>query len=164
MSRSSVSRNTDRAPRRTGSSRRQDRRRETKNGTHSSAASGGSSSSWTRHGTALPGWTDLEPSRNRRRSTTDGSFLENASTLRFALVVLTVACGLTLYVGHVRATADLLSQLRNAQVENRRLHLKHNRLKGKYERRTGPSAIYERAHEMGLRASITYGPPIDIDE
>jgi hypothetical protein len=126
----------------------------------SQAASGG----WVRHGTALPGWTDLEPSANRRRRTPgDRSFLENVSTGRFALLVLAIAGLFTLYIGHVHATTDLYDQLQEARAENQRLHLKHNRLKGAYDRRTGPSVIYERARELGLRESVTYGPPITTE-
>lgn len=122
------------------------------------------SDGWVRHGTALPSWTDLEPPKNRRRSTSDGAFLENVSTLRFALLILAVAAVFTLYVGHVHATSDLYSQLQQARTENQRLHLKHNRLRGERDRRAGPSVIYERARELGLQESVTYGPPISIDE
>lgn len=112
----------------------------------------------------MPGWTDLEPPRNRRRTTRDDSFLEHVSTVRFALVVLAIAGAFTLYVGHVHTTSDLLNELQDARAENRRLHLKHNRLKGEFDRRTGPSVVYERAREMGLRATVSYGPPITLDQ
>ena len=127
----------------------------------SQAASGG----WVRHGTALPSWADLEPSTNRRRRAPgDRSFLENVSTGRFALLILAIAGLFTLYVGHVHTTTDLYNQLQEAQAENQRLHLKHNRLKGAYDRRTGPSVIYDRARDLGLQESVTYGPPISTDE
>ena len=125
----------------------------------SNAASDG----WVRHGTALPSWTDLEPSQNRRRNSSDGAFLENVSTLRFSLLILAVAAVFTLYVGHVHATTDLYNQLQQARAENQRLHLKHNRLQGAFGRRVGPSVIHERARELGLRESVTYGPPITIE-
>lgn len=123
-----------------------------------------SSDGWVRHGTALPSWTDLEPPQNRRRKTTDDSFLQRVSTVRFALLVLLVAGAFTLYVGHVHATADLVTELQEVRAENQRLHLKRNRLKGEFDRRTGPAVIYERARELGLRASTSYGPPISLDE
>lgn len=138
-------------------------RRETRSNGHA-PTNRSSSSGWSRHGTALPGWTDLEPSKNKRRDTTDESFLENVSTLRFALLVLLIAGGFTLYVGHVHATKDLLNKVQEARAENQTLHLKRNRLKGEFDRRTGPSVIYERAREIGLEASVTYGPPITIDD
>lgn len=75
-----------------------------------------------------------------------------------------MAGAFTLYVGHVHATTDLANELQETRAENRRLHLKHNRLKGEFDRRTGPSVIYERARQMGLRASVSYGRPISIDE
>jgi len=128
-----------------------------------SEASEGTPGGWTRHGTALPSWTDLEPSQNRRRSSSEGTFLENVSTLRFSLLILAVAGVFTLYVGHVHATTDLYNQLQQAQSENQRLHLKHNRLQGEFDQRVGPSVIYDRARALGLRGSVTYGPPITVE-
>jgi dihydrodipicolinate synthase/N-acetylneuraminate lyase len=117
-----------------------------------------------RHGTALPSWADLEPSTNRRRSAaSEDSFLEHVSTGRFALLILAIAGLFTLYVGHVHATTDVYNQLQQARAENQRLHLKHNRLKGAYDRRTGPSVIYERARALGLQESVTYGSPITVE-
>ena len=128
-------------------------------------ASGSGGSGWSRHGTALPGWTDLEgPQNRRRRDAGDTSFLQRMSTGRFALLVLLVAGAFTLYVGHVHATKDLLNTLQEARTENQRLHLKRNRLQGIYDRKTSPNVIYERARDLGLEASVTYGPPITIDE
>jgi hypothetical protein len=127
-------------------------------------ASGATPDGWTRHGTALPGWTDLEPSQNRRRSTSGDAFLENVSTLRFSLIILAVAGLFTLYVGHVHATSDLYSQLQQARSENQRLHLKHNRLQGEFDQRVGPSVIYERARALGLQSSVAYGPPITVED
>jgi len=125
--------------------------------------SGPEADGWTRHGTALPGWADLEPSTNRKRTASDDTFLQNVSTGRFALVILAVAGLFTLYVGHVHATTDLYNQLQQAQKANQQLHLKHNRLEGAYDRRTGPSVIYERARELGLRESVSYGAPITVE-
>ena len=128
-----------------------------------SETSEASSEGWVRHGTALPGWADLEPSHNRKRTAADDTFLENVSTVRFALIILAIAGLFTLYVGHVHATTDVYNQLQQAQAENQRLHLKHNRLRGAYDRRVGPSVIYDRARELGLRESVTYGPPISVE-
>ena len=132
-------------------------------GPDASTASGAATEGWTRHGTALPSWTDLEPSQNRRRTASGDAFLENVSTLRFSLIILAVAALFTLYVGHVHATSDLYSQLQQAQSENQRLHLKHNRLQGEFDQRVGPSVIYERARALGLQSSVTYGPPITVE-
>lgn len=113
----------------------------------------------------MPGWTDLEPPTNRRRSDpSDDTFLQQISTVRFAAVVLLLAGAFTLYVGHVHATKDLLSEVQTLRAENQRLHLKRNRLQGEFARKTSPSVIYERARALGLQESVTYGPPITIEE
>ena len=126
---------------------------------------GQTGSGWDRHGTALPGWTDLDgPKNQHRRRQEDDSFLQRMSTGRFALLVLLVAGGFTLYVGHVHATKDLLDEVQEARTTNQRLHLKHNRLQGVYDRKTSPHVIYERARELGLEASVSYGPPITLEE
>lgn len=151
----------------TARSGRKSRLREKRGGTSRRTSSGdGASSGWSRHGTALPGWTDLERPKNRRRPERSGedSFLEQVSTVRFALVLLVLAGAFTLYVGHVHATKDLLSEVQEARSENQRLHLKRNRLEGEFARKTSPSVIYERARELGLRASVTYGPPISVED
>jgi len=112
----------------------------------------------------LPGWTDLEtPSNSRTPDPNDETFLQKVSTVRFAAIVLLVAAAFTLYVGHVHATKNLLGQVQEARVENQRLHLKRNRLQGEFARKTSPSVIYERAREMGLEESVTYGPPVSIE-
>ena len=124
-----------------------------------------SSSNWDRHGTALPDWTDLEKPTNRRQSDpSDDSFLQRVSTVRFAVIVLLLAGAFTLYVGHVHATKDMLGEVQELRAENQRLHLKRNRLQGEFARKTSPSVIYERARELGLRESITYGTTISISE
>jgi len=125
----------------------------------------GKGSNWSRHSTALPGWTDLETPSNTRTpaSNDDETFLQKVSTVRFAAVVLLVASAFTLYVGHVHATKNLLGQVQEARAENQRLHLKRNRLQGEFARKTSPSVIYERAREMGLEESVTYGPPVSIE-
>lgn len=89
--------------------------------------------------------------------------MENVSTLRFSLVILAIAGAFTLYVGHVHTTTDLYNELQQARAENQRLHLKHNRLQGEFDRRVGPSVIYERARGLGLQGSVTYGPPITVE-
>lgn len=160
MGRRRASKNRGRASRRGRRSQRRSRRRTT---TGDGAPATDGTDGWVRHSTALPSWTDLE-TKNRRRRPDGESFLENVSTVRFSLLVLAIAGAFTLYVGHVHATTDLLNQLQEVRAENRRLHLKHNRLQGEYDRRTGPSVIYERAREMGLRASVSYGRPISIED
>lgn len=121
-------------------------------------------SDWDRHSTALPDWGDLETPKNRRKSgASDETFLERVSTVRFAVGVLLLAGAFTLYVGHVHATKDLLGRVQEMRTENQRLHLKRNRLQGEFARKVSPSVIYERAREMGLRESVTYGPSISVE-
>lgn len=133
-------------------------------GTNGRRRGGRSGSNWTRHSTALPGWTDLEPPTNKRTpESSDDAFLEQVSTVRFALIVLLVAGAFTLYVGHVHATKDLLGKVQEVRSENQRLHLKRNRLKGEFARKVSPSVIYERARDLGLRESVTYGPPVSVE-
>jgi hypothetical protein len=159
----STSRN-GRSTDRTRNGKRSRSRRAT-NGERRRSKGTGGGSNWSRHGTALPGWTDLEPPTNRRRPDAgDDSFLESVSTLRFAAVVMLLAGAFTLYVGHVHSTKDLLGEVQELRSENLRLHLKRNRLQGEFARKTSPSVIYERARELGLQESVTYGSPITIDE
>ena len=115
---------------------------------------------------ALPGWHDLatgENERHRRRAR-NVSVLEAISTARFALLIAAVAAVFTVYVGHVHATRDLLSTVTALRQENLRLHLQHNRLKGDFDRATGPSLIYQRAGALGLEEGIAYGPTIRVVE
>lgn len=120
-------------------------------------------SGWKRHGTALREWDDLDSTPHRSSSAREDTVLQGLSTGRFALVILLVAGVFTLYVGHVHATSDLYTQLQQARTTNQQLHLKHNRLEGAYHRRTGPSVIYERARALGLRESVSYGPPVHVE-
>ena len=111
----------------------------------------------------LPGWTDLTGANHRSGSRgAGGTFLERVSTTRFAVLIVGIAVLFTLYVGHVHATQDLLAQVQQERRENLRLHLKHNRLKGEFDRMVGPSVIYDRAHELGLVEDPDFGPAIQI--
>jgi hypothetical protein len=74
-----------------------------------------------------------------------------------------VAGAFTMYVGHVHATKDLLGEVQKVRAENQRLHLKRNRLKGEFARKVSPSVIHERARQLGLRESVTYGPPVRVE-
>ena len=164
------SRSTSRRNRSSGSERSRSNRsgstaRSRRSGSNGRRSSSGGDSGWSRHGTALPDWNDLEPPTNRRRpDPSDETFLQQVSTVRFAIIVLLLAGAFTLYVGHVHSTKDLLGKVQQAREENQRLHLKHNRLQGEFARKTSPSVVYERARELGLRESVTYGEPISIDE
>lgn len=144
-------------------------------GTSSRSTSGAARSGptqWKRHGTALPGWRELNDDRSENRRTaaprassrsSDGSFLERMSTVRFTLLILVLAALFTLYVGHVHATQRLLADLQEARATQHVLRLQHNRLKGAYDQKTGPSVIYERARALGLEEGVSYGPTIHIE-
>jgi len=149
---------------RTRSSRRPRSKRSSVRGS-SSRASNTRSAYRQRHGTALPGWKDLEPPANQRSAApSGGAFMHRVSTARVALLIVAVAVAFTAYVGHVHATQQALADMRAAREANQSLHLKHNRLKGAYDRKTGPSVIYERARALGLQESLTYGPAIPDHE
>ncbi len=110
---------------------------------------------------AMPGWRDLATSNERvQPRPRPAALIDKVPTVRFALLLLLLAAGITLYVGHVQATQDALAQVQQARRENLRLHLKLNRLKGDFDRATGPAVIYERARALGLEEGIAYGPTI----
>jgi hypothetical protein len=49
-----------------------------------------------------------------------------------------------------------------ARRTNRMLHLKHNRLRGDYDRATGPAVIHERARDLGLDTHLDVGPAVRL--
>jgi hypothetical protein len=114
---------------------------------------------------SLPTWKQLESKKNRRlkRDHVGSPFLGAVSTLRFALVLALVAAAFTLYVGHVHATQDILAKTEMARKENHRLHLKYNRLKGDFDRMTGPAEIHRRANALGLVEDAAYGATITLN-
>lgn len=124
-----------------------------------------SGSSWQRHGTALPTWTDLEHTNTKRYApTSDGAFLERVSTIRFAIVVAVLAASFTAYVGHVHATQELLADVQQAEAENRSLHIQHNYLQGEYARQTGPALVHRRARALGMVETVSFGPTVPLPE
>lgn len=112
----------------------------------------------------LPGWNDLSGANEKKRKVRTPAYLERVSTIRFALLVMLLAAAFTAYVGHVHATQALFAELQQARKENLRLHLKHDRLQGNYDRATGPSVVYDRARALGLEEDITYGPTIVLED
>jgi hypothetical protein len=120
----------------------------------------------------LPGWSDLG-STTRKKSATRKTkatkslrrarFLDAAPSLRFGVWTLMACIAVTLYVGHVYATQATLAALQQAERDNLRLHLTHERLQGAYDRMTGPQVVMERARALGLDEGIAYGPVIHLD-
>lgn len=120
---------------------------------------------WTpaKRDATLPGWGELDgtgPAAKKAR----GGVLERVSTVRFGLALLVIAALFTGYINHVYATQELAAEVQQARKENARLHLKLNRLRGAFDRATGPAVIYERAQALGLEEGIAYGPTITVPE
>ncbi len=114
----------------------------------------------------LPDWKDLSTDNEHEAGATRGSeFLERVSTARFLLMLFALLIGAVLYVGHVHATQHLVAELEQARAENLQLHMEHSRLKGDFDRVTGPSVIHERATALGLQRSAgALGTPIIIPD
>jgi hypothetical protein len=113
----------------------------------------------------LPSWKDLDKPTNERIQgrPQEVGFLATVSTTRFAVLILAIAAAFTLYVGHVHGMQDLLVDLQSVRQDNMRLHLEYNRLKGNFDRATGPSLIQERARALGFVERQTYGATIKMD-
>lgn len=127
-----------------------------------------------KNGRALPGWGDLpavsgKPGRKkaggkaaRRRADAKLRALDTVPSLRFGLVTLLACVFVTLFVAHVYATAATLDQLQEVRRTNERLRLTHQRLKGEFDRMTGPQTILRRAAALGLDEGVAYGPSIRL--
>ncbi len=113
----------------------------------------------------LPGWNELAGAENARvpKRTKTQTVLDAVPTVRFAAFILALAAAFTLYVGHVHASQELLTDIQRLQRENLNLHLKHNRLKGAFDEITSPGQIYRRARALGLTEATTYGPTIEME-
>ena len=137
-----------------------------------------------RRGTALPGWADL--------GGTDGSAggviqhggraaagsrkavqvaarkaarlrpFDAVPSLRFGLLVLIACVVATLFVAHVYATRSTLAGLQEARRETVQLRLAGQRLRGEFDRMTGPDAVMPRAAALGLQEGVAYGVPIHL--
>ncbi len=115
---------------------------------------------------SLPDWSEIDRPENRRlargrRQTTGLAAWPTKRTLVW-LVVLGLL--LTLYIGHVHATKQLLVEVQDLRQENLQLHLKYNRLRGELQESAGPATVYERARRLGLTEGSSFGPTIHIDE
>lgn len=72
-------------------------------------------------------------------------------TLHFALIIFLLAGILTMYIGQIHRSQDLLDQINTQRRENVRLHLQHNRFVSDLNATIGPSVIHQRAGELGLK-------------
>ena len=117
----------------------------------------------------LPGWSDLAGKKNKatKKKSAKGvkpGLVDGVPTLRFA-VLLVAACALfTLYVGHIYATQALVADVQTLRKDNLRLVLKHNRLRGEFDRMTSPTVILDRAAALGLAPSGDYAPTIHLTQ
>lgn len=84
------------------------------------------------------------------------------STLRFAAILSAIAGAVTIYIGHIYATQDLLNSLEPVRRDNLELHLELDRLRGKLEEVTGPSVIYRRAMQLGLQEGGPFNATIRV--
>lgn len=88
------------------------------------------------------------------------SVVARVSTWRFAVMVFAIAGAMTIYIGHVYKSQDLLNDLQAERRENLRLHLHHNGLVGQYNEAIGPAVIYERAPDVGLKEGYDFAATI----
>ena len=143
-----------------------------------------------RRGTALPGWADLDafqtdaPAGVATRAGRGAAGLRKAThladrkadrptparlrafdavpSLRFGLLVLLACVVGTLFVAHVYATRSTLAELQDARRDNERLRLAGQRLRGEFDRMTGPDAVMPRAAALGYEEGIAYGVPVQL--
>jgi len=88
------------------------------------------------------------------------SVVARVATWKFALLVFAIAGAMTIYIGHVYNSQDLLDDLQAERRENLRLHRNHNSLLGQYNEAVGPVVIYERAPSVGLQEGFDYAATI----
>ena len=139
-------------------------------------------------GRSLPGWADLDPTGVAARTGRTAAGQRKAAqladrkadrpaghtparlrpfdavpSLRFGLLVLLACIAGTLFVAHVYATRATLAELQEARRESEHLRLAGQRLRGEFDRMTGPDAVMPRAAALGLVEGVAYGVPIQID-
>ena len=112
----------------------------------------------------LPSWKDLDAPRNMRAADKrkNNDFFASISTVRVAVVVAVLAVAFTLYVGHVHATQQLFAEVMDLRSANSQLRLEYNRVKGEFDRATGPSEINRLAAQLGLAENDTYSPTVYV--
>ncbi len=111
----------------------------------------------------LPNWADLEAGdgKSSRAPEWSGAFA-TVPILRLVVVILSIAAVFTVYVGHVHATTDLLTEVDRLRSENLELHLDRNLVKGSFDRASGPGVIATRARALGLVEVVPTGSPVTI--
>lgn len=114
----------------------------------------------------LPEWADLSSKKPRNKKARAArkqvdTFFSKVTTRQFAAGVLVFVFGVGLYVSHIFATQDTLSQLTMQQREHLRLELQYNQLKGQLDKKISQNEIYHRAIELGLRPGHEFGPVVE---
>lgn len=110
----------------------------------------------------LPSWNDLADShviQQNARPEVDHWF-GAISTARFVVIILALATVFTLYVGHVFATQDLLTEVQQLRNEQLALQMTQDKLEGELHHVTGPEEIFAAAGELGLSDRVHRGTPI----
>jgi hypothetical protein len=110
----------------------------------------------------LPTWGDLADSQviqQNARPEVDHWF-GAVSTARFAVIILALATVFTLYVGHVFATQDLLTEVQQLRNEQLALEMTYDKLEGELHHVTGPEEIFAAANALGLTDRVHRGTPI----
>lgn len=110
----------------------------------------------------FPGWDELAgkdaAARKARRSRTDG-----VPTFRLVLLLAVACAAITVWVGHVQATEDIAAEVQRLERQHLRLTLQHNRLRGAFDRATGPDAVLPRAAALGFTAAPATAPTLALD-
>ena len=111
-----------------------------------------------------PGWKDLKTAENGRIDSKlkDGQLLSTLSTVKTSLGILAAAVLMSLYVGHVQATQDLVNEVYQARKENLSLSTFLDKKQGEYNSKIGPAAIYPRAYELGLKEGRGTEQPVVV--
>jgi hypothetical protein len=115
----------------------------------------------------LPGWSDLGGKPSSRGTKTKASrrvrALDATPSLRLGVLLLLACALMTAFVGHTFATQATLAEVQAAQKENERLRLTNQRLRGAFDRMTGPEAVMPAAARLGLEEGVAYGPALTLD-
>lgn len=112
----------------------------------------------------LPSWSDLADShviQQNARPEVDNWF-GAVSTARFVVIILALATVFTLYVGHVFATQDLLTEVQQLRNEQLALQMSEDKLEGELHHVTGPEEIFDAAASIGLYDRVHRGAPVVI--
>jgi hypothetical protein len=111
-----------------------------------------------------PGWSDLKTTKNGRTGSkaVERRLLSTLSTVKISLLILATAAVISLYVGHVQATQELLNDVYLARKDNLALSTLLEKKQGDFDTRIGPAVIYPLAYDLGLRESLGIEQPVVV--